>query len=708
MRWFLLTFVTLLFASSGLRAAEPSTVALEFLRDLAKEKTLIGIPKELALSPFCGPEKKKVIEASWKRRASWLRRGKFDLSKGREEIKGDLAAVLLVAKSDLAPDQVSVVPLALKQHEGRWQIAPVEGKFDNANLGFAAETKSRSTALERWMATGRVDLAESIRAEELKRFRESMTGVVDPAKLKAEDPEDVLNYFLDAAKNGREKEIMVWLGVLERDELPEVQWKSILEITRRGMKNQDERNVWRLLTSPKVMKVVVQGNADDETASYLIGFLSSFEAGGLHGKTSPIRFSLTMTKGGWRIELPPFFSQADEAQTVHWRAHNAGSDWEDRQLVKEMGLIFEDENEQLPADNPAAMMEEIAADLKKGHLESFLQRHFRESEQEEADDDGEDAENDDEEEKPMDPALANVLPQFGGFANAARINDRRIKRYEEAVRWWDLTLGDQDRMEVVIEKIYQAEKVALGIIRVPHETSAKPVFRHVWMTMDDDEWVIAPGSVEPMRESIHPDLVFEARKLARQQTAAAAEMKEAALKNLLAHLAILNVNGTAPKSEDAVELVKKWRMTLKKESLDALFKKSALVKMPKKPSLFVKDVTALRSGARAAIDPDQVLGSAIEGRLAGVSLLIDDGLGKSYSCPLVLVVPTKEGPRVLADVEFSLETNKAKRLRNEAVLDELEKKMAPTDLISLKKLLEWHNTTARSAWDARESKVESK
>ena len=80
-------------------------------------------------------------------------------------------------------------------------------------------------------------------------------------------------------------------------------------------------------------------------------------------------------------------------------------------------------------------------------------------------------------------------------------------------------------------------------------------------------------------------------------------------------------------------------------------------------------------------------------------MMVDEGRGLEMSCPLLVVVATESGPRVLVDAELFLETNKAKRMRNEEMLDTIEAEMGKEDFAALQELVAWHEKTARPVWE---------
>ena len=88
--------------------------------------------------------------------------------------------------------------------------------------------------------------------------------------------------------------------------------------------------------------------------------------------------------------------------------------------------------------------------------------------------------------------------------------------------------------------------------------------------------------------------------------------------------------------------------------------------------------------------------------------MVDGGRGISMDCPLKLVVPTEQGSRVLIDTELYLATNKGKKMRNDNELVRLKDQMPKEDFESLKKLLDWHEKTARPKWDKWNNSVNGK
>ena len=686
MRWILFTFVLGTFGATG---GEPTEVALELFRELKSKDDRAPALEKLAISPFCGPEKREVIDDNWKKRALWVKSGDYAFSAVGEKVDGDLAAVLIGAKSPNGPDSVAILSLGMVQRDGQWKVAPVEGTFENVGLGFGGGIKSRIRGLEDWLARERISGVDQLKSEEAERFRKEMEGVLAADLLKMEDPEDVLNHFVKCAEEGNADAMLIWQGILERDQLPERNWERCVRMTRKGVKNEDARSVWRLLTSRKVMKVIVEGQGDAEDADYLLSFLSSFKTAPRNNNLNPVRFSMTMTKGGWRIQLPAFFEYADEDVQV-FRSAQGRNDWEDRRSARQMGSVFEEENDKLRSPDPESLLASVIEDLGKEGLVPFLQRHFREVEKLE-DDEAEDDDQDDEQEKIIPLAVK------GGDDE---IDDRRMGRYGEAVKWWAGALEKHQTLKASVAKLYKDENLALGVLFLSnHSESWKPSYQMVWMAREEEGWMILPGTKTPMGNSIAPALAGIQKKFAEQFAKDREKMEEEYLEGVLKVVGIDGQAGPAASEEMALALVREWRSIAGKGGLVELLEKSAVRKLPENPINFLGAVGSVLNGASAATVPDELIGNKAVARFRGVSMMVDGGNGVEMSCPLIIVISTKGGYRVLIDVELPLETNKGWKILNSATMDDLRKEMNAGDYAAIEELRKWHQEISRPVWE---------
>ena len=689
--------ITFFFAASlRVFSGEPSEVALEFLRGFDGDLSEAEISSSLAISPFCGPEKKDRIVEFWEARGSWKQNGNYSFRPLREKMDDNLSAVLIGATSPNGPDVSMVISLGVVRREGKWKVAPVEGSFENTGLGFEVDLKSRVRDLENWMALERTSEMTSLLRSEMGKFRKKMEGAVSPEFLAGNDAKQAMQEFLNAAEAGKTDSMIVWQGFLERESLPERDWEMHLKATRKGMVNQDKQRVWRLLTSQKVMKVIISNGKNDieahaeegvkREAEFLVGFLSSFEIEG--DRLSPVRFRLNMTNQGWRISLPAFFSYGDQDSRAFRTAKNDESDWKDREAVKKMFQVFEEQNKVVRAKSPEALLKAIIGDLETQDLDSFLQRHYREEKKAVK-----------EEGNPADGGGGLLLQRNIVGRRGNPFDDRRSGRYIESVKWWGSSLKSRDPFSAKIVKLYRREKITLGILSFSGSgENWKPKYQQVWMRQDASGWMILPGKVSPMVGTYLEGSEEDLRALSEQFVEDEVKLEEKFFTDVLKIVGRENPEGKAASEPQAKALVKEWRRIAREEDMMAFLRVSAVRKLPAKPTSLLRDLGFVRKGAASAMSPDQIIGSKAVGRFRGVSMMIDHAGGVDRACPLVLVVPTKIGHCVLVDVELPLETNKGIRLLNDERLESLAKEVSKEDLAAIEELREWHQKVSRPVW----------
>lgn len=691
--------ITCFFAASlRVFSGEPSEVTLELLRGFDSQLSGAEISSSLAISSFCGPKKKNRIIELWEFRASWAKNGNYSFAPLREKTDGDLSAVLIGATSPNGPDVSMVISLGVIRKEGKWKVAPVEGSFENTGLGFEADLKTRVRDLENWMALERTSEMTNLLRSEMEKFRKKIEDAVSPEVLAGNDAKQVMQDFLTAAGAGKTDSMIVWQGFLERDSLPERDWEMHLKTTRKGMVNRDKQRVWRLLTSQRVMKVIISagtnkrevraGNRDQEKADFLVGFLSSYETAPMDERLNPVRFQLNKTDRGWRVSLPAFFAYADQDSRAFRTARNDEFDWEDREAVKKMFGVFEEMNDTIRAKTPESLLESIVVDLEMEDLDSFLQRHYREEKK--ADKEGE---------KPADGGGGLLLQGVRIAGKGNPFDDRRSGRYIESVKWWGASLKSANPVSAGVVKLYRDEKIALGILSLSGSgENWKPKYKRVWMRQGISGWMILPGDVGPMLGTYPEEAEEGLRGLSIQFVKDEAKMEEEFLADVLKVVGREDPEGKAASKVEAETLVKEWRRIAKEEDMVALLRISAVRKLPAKPTNLLRDLGFVRKGAAAAISQDKIIGSKFSGRFRGVSMMIDHGGGLDRACPLILVVPTEIGHRVLVDVELPLETNKGVRLLNDERLDSLAKEVSKKDLAAIEELREWHQKVSRPVW----------
>ena len=687
MRWISVLFLLGLLPLSG---GEPTKAVLSILEKLKSTKQQPGVPGEIGISGFAGPKTRNLLNEAWNQRADWIRGEKVEFFEGFEKIDGELSAVLVGARSADDPEEAEMMGFALRLEDGVWSVGPVEGSFNSMGLGFDKSLRTRVGELERWMAVERVTAADRLKKEALKRFKERMAKLVDPELLKSASPRKVMENFLAAARAGRTEELLVWQGVLERGDHDEIPWEEMISMTRKGMKNQDARNVWRLLNRPGVMQVLLDGEEDESEKSMLVSFLAGFSTGRDSKKLRPVIFRVRKNPEGWRVSLPSYFAKADEDQWDHWRAHQREVHFRDEVNTERMASVYEEEHAPRRAVNPAELLDRVARDLFDGTMEKSLPYLFRDPPEE-----NKEAEEDPEDEEVADPK--DVLIDEDDLDPEVE----KVKRYREFAVWWAKTSGNLKGIKVGAKKVYQSGDLALGVLEIlPKNGGWMPEYHSIWMSKDGGGWLILPGLKRPLSGLLPEDLEDDRAKLSADISRDREQLEKEFLESLFKRVSALNDSeNEAPSEEVALKITREWRNLVVGGNIPEILSRSAVRKMPESPLSILKNLTFLVKGAAVAEVPDRVLGNHVEGRMRGISLMVDGGRGISMDCPLMVVVPTEQGPRVLIDTELYLATNKGKKMRNDNEMARLKEKIPKEDFESLGKLLDWHEKTARPQWD---------
>jgi hypothetical protein len=695
MRWFVFFLVLSSLRLSGGEAGEAALALMQNLRDSDERSKTVG---RLGISESCGPRKMESIRDHWNGRLSWAEEGQFSFALIEEKVDGDLAGVLIGATTPRSPDLSTVILLALVRKGEEWRVGPLEGSFDNTGLGFGDEVRDRARQIEIWMNRRQIDAASELQMAELQKFMESMEGAVPEKDLREHGAKEALASFIEAAEKGNTNALIVWQGYRERDEFPAVNWQRNLRVTRLGVAGEDRQKLWRLLTSRKVMKVILNDNDDpfdgDENAdaNILVGFLSSFETGTRYDDhLNPVRFPMRKTKAGWRVGLPVFFSLADEEQRAFRNAMSRNFDYQDLTEVRRMFRAFEGRHKEIRDEEAKTVIEGLLKDISTGDMTTFLRRNYRYVE----------AKKKDGEEK--------VQPQVNGQLLQGRIirgrgrnepDEKRKALYFDMVKWWNEVLGNRNATEAELSGLFVEGKIALGILSLPPSADTwKPVYQKIWLGQGEEGWMILPGRERPSPMSYPEEEKKSVDKLMEVYAIEEERISEKFLQNVLKVVALDIGKGDAAEEAESLKMVKEWRRMAREGGMIPLLKLSAVRKLPEKAKTLLREVGYLRKGAASAKGEDEILGSKAAGRFRAVSVSSVVGQGNEMQCPLFFVVPVEGGHRVLVDIELPLEVNRGISLLNEDRIDELSKELPKEDFQAIKELREWHQKTARPVWE---------
>lgn len=651
-------------------SAGPKEAVMQILEKAREGEIVSGKLDALGMSPHVGTRKKSVITQQWKDLRDWLESEKAEIEFADLKEDGDLAAVIVNARSRKnGPDAARAYSFGLKKEGEDWKVTPVAGSFMNAGLGFDQVVADRARKLEQWMSARQARVLMEFRRAELARYQRELANKVEGKVLEEATATEAFDHFRKAIADGDADRVLIWMGLLERMVEDGRDWTRLSAAVRKGLEGEDQLKVWRLMLDEEVIRLKVSENLAEDDASFLMGYMAPYTTGASREQNRVIRFHLENTPVGWRVILPAFFEYANADSSQHYNAHNQSSDWEDRQQARALGEIFEKQNKARFAKSPGELLKMITVDLNKGDYPNFIRFFLR-------------PESD---------------PENEGGDNRGRAAS---SRYAAIGRLWkDLRGKRRDDVKVTVARKIQQKEVAAGILLFEQAGSFKPSFKAIWMVKQIEGWSMVSSQTSLTDAPFVKKYGRDARELEKKVEQAEKSLEENYLKDLLAKVPTpLDTEG-APDEAASQKVVLAWRKELGEGSITSLLDQAAMVQVPDKPNLLMRNLLGAMKGVRVAKVEERILGAKSAGQFHGVSMFVDAGRGLEMHCPLVLVATTAKGPRVLADVELWYSSNQGKRIRNGAALIRLKKILSEKNFAAVKELFDWHEKLAGPVWE---------
>lgn len=639
-------------------ASAPGDAALGFLLRLQEDELLVAeLVDQTILSPQTGEIRRAAISKRLGRIGRHLRTNQYEFAVVEEKADGEFAAVVLSAISKHDPLEVEVFALALRRdEEDTWGVAPVPGSFDNVYLGYDEALEKRVEALEVWMGSARLNQLRVVHLAAVEGFRERMKKAVSPGLLEKADPAKLVSEFVDACVKGNLPAAMVLLGQFE-GELSEED-RDLQRVMSRGLQGLDRRNHWRLLTSPDVVRLVVQDDPGDDVdadVSLLVFDPSASEAVNL------VRFVLLRSGKRWVIELPSSLRLADEDRLTFQRALWRERDEDDEELRVQFEKYFEERHEPLRAKS----LKEAGKDLEK-----ILEE--------------------------------GSLAEFFGFVHRseALTDSERRATYRYLGEFWSKIHEDSKAAsEGELLEVIEHEGAGVLVFHLISTANLERVNLATLLLMKDDSgWAIAPGVTTaanyeklPKKERTSQDeavAMFVAQKDELSKRAGAGLVKR--------FVNAVPAVGSVVSQQEATALVKRFRGLLRDGQLLASFECCALLDQEEGAWEALKSLSYEYRGALQAQAPDRELNVNANKTWSAVSLRVDSGSGRAPDYPMYLVVATMEGPRIVVDVGLRLATNKGREVLNRRVWKRIDQQLEEKERALVRTLFEGHVVSSKN------------
>lgn len=287
---------------------DPGEAAIRFLEKTRARQLNLEPGGDTALSPQTVAAKRREIARRLERLADAL--GEAPLETGAVKLEGDLAAVLVHKNDGFDPANQQVFAIAMVKRGEAWFAAPVPASFENTGLGYNAELRQRTNALQDWMLRQQVFELASLREQAAGHLRRSIEKSLPAETLRKLDSKQTAERFIAACDRRNLPEMLGLLGGLSAN--PPDDWPSRLSAATNAVRSHELKRPWRLMVSKDVLRVPVYHEEDEGQAQFSLACLDPV---GISGRPVTSRIELVHLEisrspdGLWLVDPPQRFFQ---------------------------------------------------------------------------------------------------------------------------------------------------------------------------------------------------------------------------------------------------------------------------------------------------------------------------------------------------------------------------------------------------------------
>ena len=417
------------------------------------------------------------------------------------------------------------------------------------------------------------------------------------------------------------------------EEQPSNDWMEMRSVVAKGLRGQDRLRQWRRVCEPDVVSLVAEVDEDGSEVRVTLLFYDPTATEGVHH----LRFDLLRRKSRWRLILPPELRYADINLERFEDLTRRGRTWDELEVRKRFRVLFEKKHPLRAAATLAEAGEQVLEALAGGTMAGMFQ----------------------------------MLDRSKGISET----EHRVK-FAEAAKVWAQFRGGSGKPSLV--EVLEREQAGVVVFSQVDSSKLNWVqLTPVHFMKGEGGWTIAPGvSDKGNFEAMPEELKADQKALNVSYLRGLKEFRREAAQPFLATLGV--VTGRPAEGvdrEEAVELVKDYRKTLAGENLLAVLDHCGLVDPEGGTLDGLRAISYEARGAKLAPDPDEILLVNQEGPWTAVSVRVSAPSLAEPNYPMYLVAMTDRGPRIVADADLRLATNKGRTLLNRKSLARLGQRL---------------------------------
>jgi len=636
-------------------AQSPSEAAVEWLRHVASGEAETQLEDETAISPDTSDEDLKSIRARITHLRDTLRPA--DLKAVADKEDGDLAAVLVSQITNYDADSVQIHAVGLVKSDDKWLPAPLPSSFNNTGLSLRPGFLKRVKNLEDWMLRTRSTQLVRLKDDAFSVLFDEMKKVKRPDALHAASPEKLVVDFLAALKAKDLPAVLAMVGGLETPRPAD--FEEAFRMLTRVLRQKDITHPqWRLLAAPEAVRAVVM--VEEDSSDALVSIVALDPAGNftVRPRLKSVHLPFVKSKAGtWHIRL------THDLLAPATRVKSPGREADDEAIDADILALFP---EKLAAS--LAVKREASARAAADAIVTALQA----------------------------PTLEAICPRMDLSPKTEPLPDALSRA---ALLWQRVHLPQGAAAPVLLE-VHEEQDDACALIQMfSSQEPAKASIETVFLRRGAEGWLANPA-FSGAAALAQLDAGGEMAKWIGAATKAREKDWSAGVLVKIGGIAA----DSAPSEEETRKVVGDWRAAIAAGDGARSLALSAC---------FDDDAGAARmlrnTGYElAARQKGEILEVHRAGRWAAVSLRVppadDDDSADAY--PLVVVVATPAGPRVLPELDLFDPLTRSREFLNRSVWDRVSARLPEGARGELQSIYEKHRTISAATRERRPKPTE--
>jgi hypothetical protein len=640
--------IALLLTAGGIAPAaqSPSEAAVLWLREIAEGKAEEKPGEHSALSPEASEEDVQGIRSRLGQLRKSLRPD--DLKVVADKQDGDLAAVLVSQITDFDATTVQIHAVGLVKSADKWLPAPLPSSFNATGLSFRPGFLQRARDLENWMLLARTEQLVRLKNDAFALLNDEMRKFKSPDELHEATPEKLAADFIAAVQTRDLPAVLTLLGGLE-DPRP-ADWDDIYKVTSRLLRKKELTHPeWRLLGAPEAVRAIVAAETGNDEPLVTIVALDPAANFRLTPRARAIDLPFVRSKvGTWRIRL------THDLMAPETRRTSPGQEAQDDQIDAEFVEKF-----------PAKLTESLGTVRTKTAREAAEQLLAA----------------------LRAPSLAPLCARMDLSTTPATA----LSAMSRAAHLWQRVHLPFAESSPVLLEVHEVGDDAWALVQMfSGRDSGSPSIETLFFKRTAEGWLANPGF---SGEAALPYTGNETEVSKLLEPALAARDAEwwAGLLNRVGGIAA----DSAPSEAEARRVVEESRKAVVAGDVLAFLSLATCLDDAKGPPDMLRACSDDFIGREAG----EILGIHRSGRWAAASLRIPsrDGEDSVDTYPLVIVVSTPDGPRILPEINLfdppaPREGRSRRELLNRAVMDRVATRLPEDARAELQAIYEKHRT----------------